>query len=121
MKQSHSLDLTDSVVSTGGGAIMDPSNVAALRQGSTVFLLTADDRTIEQRIARTERPSLTRLPLREEIHELQAIRRPFYIASADFCINTTRKDANETAMVIRHILAEGTSTSKDAAGFPVIC
>jgi shikimate dehydrogenase len=112
-----SLDLTDSVVSTGGGAIMDPSNVAALRQGSTVFLLTADDRTIEQRIARTERPALTRLPLREEIHELQTIRRPSYIAAADFCINTTRKNANETALVIRHILAEGTTTGKDGAGF----
>ena len=112
-----SLDLTDSVVSTGGGAIMNPSNVAALRQGSTVFLLTADDRTIEHRIARTERPSLTKLPLREEIHELQASRRPFYIASADFCISTTRKDANETAMGIRHILEEGTSTLQDANGF----
>jgi len=109
-----SLKLADSVVSTGGGAIMNPSNVTALRQGSTVFLLTADDRTVEQRISRTERPSLTKLPLREEIHELQAIRRPFYIASADFCINTTRKNANETALVLRHILAEGTLTLKDA-------
>ena len=112
-----SLEVTDSVVSTGGGAIMNPSNVAALRQGSVMFLLTAEDRTIEQRIARTERPSLTRLPLRDEIHELQAIRRPFYIAAADFCINTSRKDANETAMVIRHILAEGTSGLRNGEGF----
>ena len=112
-----SLPVTDSVVSTGGGSIMDPANVAALRQVSTVFLLTADDRTIEQRIERTERPALTRLPLRDEIHELQAIRRPFYIAAADFCINTSRKDANETAMVIRHILADGTSDNEAATGF----
>ena len=112
-----SLYLTDSVISTGGGAIMNPSNVAALRKGSVMFLLTADDRTIEQRIARTERPSLTRLPLRDEIHELQAIRRPFYISAADFCINTSRKDANETAMVIRHIASEGTSGLKDGKGF----
>lgn len=111
------LDVTDSVISTGGGAIMNPSNVAALRQGSVMFLLTADDRTIEQRIARTERPSLTRLPLRDEIRELQAIRRPFYIGAADFCIRTSRKDANETAMVIRHILAEGTANLKDGTGF----
>ncbi len=112
-----SLPVTDSVVSTGGGSIMDPANVAALRQGSTVFLLTADDRTIEQRIERSERPALTRLPLRDEIHELQAIRRPFYVAAADFCVNTTRKDANETAMVIRHILADGTLDSEAATGF----
>jgi shikimate dehydrogenase len=111
------LDTSDSVVSTGGGAIMNPSNAAALRKGSVMFLLTADDRTIEQRIARTERPSLTKLPLRDEIRELQGIRRPFYLATADFCINTTRRDANETAMVIRHILAEGTSSPKDAKGF----
>ena len=112
-----SLDQTDSVVSTGGGAILDPSNVAALRQGSTLFLLTADDRIIEQRIASTGRPSLTRLPLRDEIRMLQAARRPFYIGAADFCINTTHRDANETAMVIRHILAEGTVTRRDAEEF----
>lgn len=112
-----SLDVADSVVATGGGSILNASNVAMLRKGSTVFLLTADDRTIEQRIARTERPALTRLPLREEIHELQAIRRPLYIASADFCINTSHRDANETAMVIRHILEDGAYSHKDARGF----
>ncbi|HVP95464.1 MAG TPA: shikimate dehydrogenase [Methanoregulaceae archaeon] len=106
-----SLPLEDSVVSTGGGSILDPDNVAVLRAGSVVVLLTADDRTIEERIAHTERPSLTKMPLREEIHELQGIRRVRYVSSSDFCIDTTKRDANETAMAIRRIITEGTVSS----------
>ena len=64
-----SFPVEDSVISTGGGAVQNPDNVARLRAGSVVVLLTADDRTIEQRISHSERPSLTKMPLREEIHE----------------------------------------------------
>jgi shikimate dehydrogenase len=102
-----SLPPGDSVVSTGGGSVQNPDNVAGLRAGSVVILLTADDRTIERRIAGTERPSLTKMPLREEIHELQRIRRVRYVASSDFCIDTTKRDANETAMAIRRLVADG--------------
>ena len=113
----RSLQYTDSVVSTGGGAVMNPENVASLRKESTVFLLTADDRTIEDRIARTKRPALTRLPLREEIHELQRLRRPHYLSSADFCIDTSGRDTNETAMTIRRVLSDGITTEKDRQDF----
>ena len=97
----------DSVISTGGGAVQDPENVAGLRAGSVVVLLTADDRTIEQRISHTERPSLTKMPLREEIHELQEIRRARYVSSSDFSVDTSKRDANETAMTIRRLITEG--------------
>lgn len=102
-----SLPPGDSVIGTGGGSVLNPDNVAGLRPGSVVVLLTASDRTIEERIARTERPSLTKMPLREEIHELQKIRRTRYVASSDFCIDTTGRDANETAMAIRKLMTDG--------------
>jgi shikimate dehydrogenase len=97
----------EGVISTGGGAILDPKNVERLRHRSTVILLTADPVTIERRIGQTERPPLTRLPLREEIVTLLAIRRERYLSSADFCIDTSRKDVNEVALSIEHLLSGG--------------
>lgn len=98
-----------SVISTGGGAILDPGNVAALRRGSTVFLLEADEAAIERRIAGSTRPPLTARPLRQEIRELLDLRRPLYTAAADFCIDTTTKSPNEVALAIRHLLDSGTA------------
>jgi shikimate dehydrogenase len=97
------------VVSTGGGSILDPENVAALRRGSTLFLLEADEPTIEKRIGRTTRPPLTSLPLREEIHTLLEERRPHYLAASDFCIDTTTRSPNEVCLAIKRILTEGTA------------
>lgn len=104
-----SLEPGDAVISTGGGAILDPENVKDLRQGSIVFLLEADEKTIEDRIAYTTRPPLTKLALRDEIHALLAAREPLYIASADICISTTGKQVNEVCLGIQRILSEGTA------------
>jgi shikimate dehydrogenase len=97
------------VVSTGGGSVVDSENVTSLRRGSTMFLLEADERTIEKRINLTTRPALTALPLREEIHTLLEQRRIFYLSAADFCIDTSAKNQNEVCLAIRRILAEGTA------------
>jgi len=107
-----SLPVEDSVISTGGGSVLNPDNVAGLRSGSIVVLLTASDKAVEERIAHTERPSLTKMPLRDEIHELQRIRRIKYVASSDFCIDTTGRDANETAMAVRKLMTEGPVSRK---------
>jgi shikimate dehydrogenase len=97
------------VVSTGGGSVMDPENVAILRRGSTLFLLEADAHTIEKRIGHTTRPPLTSLPLRDEIHTLLKQRRPHYLAAADFCIDTSARSQNEVCLTIKRILSEGTA------------
>jgi shikimate dehydrogenase len=104
-----SLPSSPCVVSTGGGSVMDPENVAILRRGSTLFLLEADERTIEKRIGHTTRPPLTSLPLREEIHLLLEERRTHYLAAADFCIDTSAKSQNEVCLTIKRILSEGTA------------
>jgi shikimate dehydrogenase len=97
------------VVSTGGGSILDPENVALLRRGSTLFLLEADEPTIEKRIGKSTRPPLTTLPLRDEIHTLLQERRPHYLAASDFCIDTTTRSPNEVCLAIKRIIAEGTA------------
>ncbi len=98
-----SLPEADAVIATGGGAVLDPVNVERLRKNSIMFLLKSSVQTIESRIAGSERPPLTKLPLREEISSLLRAREPFYQAAADFCIDTDKKDSNEVALEIRRI------------------
>ncbi|MDD4254740.1 MAG: shikimate kinase [Methanofollis sp.] len=73
------------VIATGGGAVLDPENVAALRRGGTAVLLEADPEEVITRTAASDRPSLTGLPPEEEVRALLRTRRPFYLAAADIC------------------------------------
>ena len=100
----------DAVISTGGGAVVDPVNMANLRRYSTVVLLTADLDTIEQRIARSPRPPLTNLPLREEIAEMLDRRRQNYHASADLCIDTSGTTPATATVIINDRIGKGVPT-----------
>jgi shikimate dehydrogenase len=108
-KVIHSLPGSGCIISTGGGAVLDPSNVEMLRRDSVVILLEADEDTIEKRIMNTKRPQLTHLPLREEISHILQERRTYYHAAADFCIDTSSGSINGTCLEIRRILKEGRS------------
>jgi shikimate dehydrogenase len=104
-----SLGPEDAVISTGGGAVVDPVNVEILRRGSFMVLLETDEKEIQERIERSTRPPLTTLPLREEIRMLLSVREPFYTAASDICINTHGKQVNEIAQAIIHLLSAGDS------------
>ncbi len=105
-----SLPPEDAVISTGGGAVIDPKNMEHLRRNSVMILLAADIDAIEQRLARSPRPPLTSLPLREEIAELLDRRRQHYYASADFCIDTSETTPLTAGEKVLHYLAFGNST-----------
>ena len=100
----------DVVVSCGGGAVIDPTNIERLRTDSVLVLLFADIDTIEERLAKKPRPPLTNLPLREEIAELMERRRQFYYAAADLCIDTRETTADTAGEKIIRILQDGTPT-----------
>jgi len=100
----------DVVVSCGGGAVIDPTNIERLRTDSVLVLLFADIDTIEERLAKKPRPPLTNLPLREEIAELMERRRQFYYAAADLCIDTSETTAGMAAQKIISLLQNGTTT-----------
>ena len=78
------------IIDTGGGAILRPENVAALKQNGRLFWLTAEVPTIHARIGGdTQRPSLTGTKtFLEEIAEVLESRRPQYQAAADTTIPT---------------------------------
>ena len=96
------------VVSTGGGIILDPENVASMRAAGTVVWLAADVGSLERRIAAdpasaTARPPLTGGSSASEVRDVLAVRDPLYRAAAHRTIQTEGKSL---AAIAREI-AEG--------------
>ncbi|MDD1673351.1 MAG: shikimate dehydrogenase [Methanomicrobiales archaeon] len=98
------------VISTGGGAVLDPVNVEHLRAKSFVFFLSAEPDTIIRRIQKSKRPPLTNLPFPEEVRHLLEIRRLEYLKVADYCLDTTRTEVSAIADTVQKIL-EGKNIS----------
>jgi shikimate dehydrogenase len=99
-----SLRHAEGVISTGGGAVLDPANVEDLRWNATIVLLTADPGIIEERIAGSDRPGLTDLTAADEIRALLSRRREAYLGAADICIDTGTIGVERAAEIICHHL-----------------
>ena len=85
------------VIDTGGGLILRPENVEALKPNSLIFWLTATVTTITRRISDdTQRPALTAgKTFVEEIQEVLTERTPKYQAAADHAIATDGRSPEE--------------------------
>jgi shikimate kinase len=99
------------VVATGGGVISRDVNQQRMRSAGKVIWLTADARTIWERLqadpATTEkRPPLTVGGL-EEIEEVLKMREPLYRACADLTISTVNRSTEEIALQIADKLTRG--------------
>ena len=94
------------VLATGGGIIMDPANLAILKDDKNfVIWLQADAEIIYHRMKEDEqsdafRPALTESPLFREIQELLAERTPYYESAADLAVNTDTLALNEACGLI---------------------
>jgi shikimate kinase len=87
------------VIDTGGGAILRPHNVDALKANGRLFWLTAEVPTIAQRIGGdAQRPSLTGTKsFVDEIAEVLEERRPRYEAAAHHVIPTDHATVTQIA------------------------
>ena len=89
------------VIATGGGAILNPRNLEALKRSGVVIALTAKPETILERLGTGEdRPMLWGGETPERIRFLLAERAPVY-AKADLCVDTTERSIPQ---VVDHIL-----------------
>lgn len=90
------------IVDTGGGAILRPQNVEALKTNGRLFWLTAEIPTIQARIGGdTQRPSLTGAQsFIQEIAEVLEERRLKYHAAADHVISTDNQSVAQVADTI---------------------
>ena len=88
--------LADAIIAAGGGAIMDAENREVLRNNALCVWLTADVRTIVERIrtdraSNAQRPPLSSDGLERETTEILESRRPLYQELADATVDTSGK------------------------------
>ncbi|MCX5721786.1 MAG: shikimate kinase [Nitrospirae bacterium] len=94
------------VIDTGGGAILRPQNVEALKKNGTLFWLTASVETIAKRIGGdNQRPSLTGTKsFVEEIQDVLREREPKYRAAADHVIATDGRTIDQLVEALLALL-----------------
>lgn len=93
---------TGKVISTGGGLVVDPANLASLKAHSLVVCLWATPDTIYQRTRhQTHRPLLQAPDPLVKIRELLAVREAAYKQS-DVLVNTEQRSIKEIAAHVLH-------------------
>jgi shikimate kinase len=97
------------VIACGGGAVLDEDNLEALRRNSRMILLTADPKTILERVEADgeTRPLLSDQEKVEPIARLLGERMPKYLKAADKTVDTSGKTQAQVAQEIIEYLKEG--------------
>lgn len=107
------------VIATGGGALVDDRNHAALSRVGTVVCLMARPEVIAKRVSASNiaRPKLTEsdLPLEQRIVQLMEERKAAY-ARANFLIDTSDLTVAAAAEMVLRVLENQNSDHQDAAG-----
>ena len=95
------------VITTGGGAIVDPDNFSALKQNGLLITLLAKPETIYERVKNSKRRPLLNdsQDLLAEIKSLLEKRKPYYSRS-DFYFDTDGKNASQVARLIHNVIAK---------------
>ncbi len=98
--------LKDCIIAVGGGAIVDPENLAAFKKnGIVICLLASVDAILERTKDNPTRPLLNVPDPRKRVEELLKFRAPYY-AKTDYQIDTTDLSVEEVAEKILEILKE---------------
>ncbi len=100
------------VLATGGGAVLRAGNRTLLgARGGLVVYLQASAEILQARLRHHagERPSLTGVPVADEVPALLAIRDPLYRATAQHVVDATRGTALVTSELHRLICANRTT------------
>jgi shikimate kinase len=97
------------VIATGGGVVLDPENIQALKQNGLVVCLQAKPEDILERVNRKKgtRPLLKKGSSIEDIQEMLKQREAFY-STADLTIDTSGKELEEiVALIINYTVQAG--------------
>ena len=97
------------VLATGGGVVLDPDNVATLRENGILIWLTADPAAIQARLAQDQprdanRPSLTGGDTIREVAAVAEARAPLYLAAAQISIDTTHRSVGQVVKLVLEAL-----------------
>lgn len=95
-------DLRGCVISTGGGLVVNPTNMESLKKHALVVCLWASPESIHDRVGhQTHRPLLQGADPLKKIKELLAEREPFY-RQADVLLNCEQRSPREVAQHVAH-------------------
>jgi shikimate kinase len=97
---------TNLVITTGGGAVIDPANRAALKKNGLLIALSASPETIFQRVRRSKHRPLLKGDMLAQIKRLLAERENHY-READGTFSTDGKTASQVAEAIETALTKG--------------
>lgn len=99
---SRVTQMTDAVISCGGGAVLREQNVAALKESSIVVFLDVAPETVLQRIGSGSRirPLLDEPDRESRVRHLIGIRQPVYLSAADIVVQT---DAIAIEQVVQRV------------------
>jgi len=98
-------DRDGQVIATGGGVVLDPDNVAAMKQSGRLIWLQAKPETIRKRMRQdqrtdAQRPALTTRGSADEIESTLKERTPYYRAAMDFSIATDGRSLEDICGMI---------------------
>ncbi len=99
-------EVEGSVISCGGGAVLNKINVDRLREKAAIILLEASPEEVFRRTSGGERPLLAGDRLKK-IKLLLKKREPFYSDAADYRIDTTELDVEAVLDKILSWVGEG--------------
>ncbi|MFX1375393.1 MAG: shikimate kinase [Promethearchaeota archaeon] len=91
-------NLTNVIVSCGGGVVLNKINIENLRTNCYIVLLKASIDEIYKRAmkdGKETRPVINKVDPKKEIEEVLNFRRPYYEEAAEFIVETTEKDIQE--------------------------
>ncbi len=91
------------IVSLGGGALISEKSRKLVRDRSIVVWLKASETELVKRLGNEKRPSLTDLPLHEEVKKLVAERTPHYREAAHIEVGEKLRFSEHTAHIIREL------------------
>lgn len=96
----------NSIISTGGGVVTRPENIAVLQQNSKIFYLRATIHTLLRRVGEdANRPALTgQKSLMNEMKEVLQNRKALYESTADRIIDTDKKSLNTIVKEIQEYI-----------------
>lgn len=96
------------VIATGGGAVLDPENVKALKQNGVVVLIRSSPEVIYSRVKSGRNRPLLAGPgnLEQRIRDLMADREEVYTKSADLKVDSGDESKEEVAGRIIQLLKE---------------
>ncbi len=101
----------DLIIAVGGGAVLDPENVMALKKNGMIVWLKANRQVLHKRMVQDprtvfQRPPLTGKKALEELEEVMASRAPFYEKAMEAQLDTSAMAVEAVAEFVLSMLQE---------------